>query len=100
MTELTSVQELFNGRHFDKEFIVLCLRWYLTLKRSLGNLYLMNLCYMTLAHRLLNSKAQVVKGNLYAIPEETGLVDKASPLTQIHEKGAFQRQWTRSSVGH
>jgi Methyltransferase domain len=28
-----------------------------------------------LAHRLLNSKAQVVNGNVYAIPEEIGMVD-------------------------
>jgi putative transposase len=34
MTELTSVQELFKGRHFDQEIIVLCVRWYLTFKLS------------------------------------------------------------------
>ena len=34
MTELTSAQELFKGRHFDREIIVLCVRWYLTFKLS------------------------------------------------------------------
>src|ERR1700746_1377576 len=34
MTELTSAQELFKGRHFDQEIIVLCVRWYLTFKLS------------------------------------------------------------------
>jgi transposase-like protein len=34
MTELTSTQELFKGRHFDQEIIVLCVRWYLTFKLS------------------------------------------------------------------
>ena len=29
MTEPTSAQELFRGRHFDQEIIVLCVRWYL-----------------------------------------------------------------------
>ena len=29
MTEPTSAQELFKGRHFDQEIIVLCVRWYL-----------------------------------------------------------------------
>jgi transposase-like protein len=34
MTEPTSAQELFKGRHFDQEIIVLCVRWYLTFKLS------------------------------------------------------------------
>src|SRR5258708_12694550 len=34
MTEPTSAQELFKGRHFDPEIIVLCVRWYLTFKLS------------------------------------------------------------------
>src|SRR4030081_1848367 len=34
MTEPTSAQELFKGRHFDQEIIVLCVRWYLTCKLS------------------------------------------------------------------
>ena len=34
MTEPTSAQDLFKGRHFDREIIVLCVRWYLTFKLS------------------------------------------------------------------
>ena len=34
MMEPTSAQELFKGRHFDQEIIVLCVRWYLTFKLS------------------------------------------------------------------
>jgi transposase-like protein len=34
MTQPTSAQELFKGRHFDQEIIVLCVRWYLTFKLS------------------------------------------------------------------
>ena len=34
MTEPASAQELFRGRHFDQEIIVLCARWYLTFKLS------------------------------------------------------------------
>jgi transposase-like protein len=30
MTEPASAQELFKGRHFDREIIVLCVRWCLT----------------------------------------------------------------------
>ena len=38
MTELTSAQELFKGRHFDQEIIVLCVRRYLTFKLSFRDL--------------------------------------------------------------
>jgi transposase-like protein len=34
MEEPTSARELFKGRHFDREIIVLCVRWYLTFKLS------------------------------------------------------------------
>jgi len=34
MMEPTSAQDLFRGRHFDQEIIVLCVRWYLTFKLS------------------------------------------------------------------
>jgi hypothetical protein len=36
MTEPTSAQDLFKGRHFDQEIIVLCVRWYLTFKLELS----------------------------------------------------------------
>jgi transposase-like protein len=28
---LVPVEELFKGRHFDKEIVILCVRWYLSL---------------------------------------------------------------------
>jgi transposase-like protein len=28
MSKLTDIERLFNGRHFDREVIVLCVRWY------------------------------------------------------------------------
>jgi transposase-like protein len=34
MTEPTSAQDLFKGRHFDQEIIILCVRWYITFKLS------------------------------------------------------------------
>src|SRR3954447_21752167 len=34
MAELPSAQELFKGRHFDRDIIILCVRWYLTFKLS------------------------------------------------------------------
>src|SRR3954463_14183208 len=38
MGGLKSVQELFEGRHFDREVIILCVLWYLRLKLSLRDL--------------------------------------------------------------
>ena len=38
MDKLESLQELFAGRHFDRDVIILCVRWYLRFKRSLRDL--------------------------------------------------------------
>ncbi|MBA2613009.1 MAG: IS6 family transposase, partial [Bacteroidetes bacterium] len=38
MSKLTNVDELFEGRHFDRETIILCVRWYLRFKLSLRDL--------------------------------------------------------------
>lgn len=35
MSKLKSLDELFDGRHFDREIINLCVRWYLRYKLSL-----------------------------------------------------------------
>ena len=38
MAKFSSLDELFEGRHFDREIIVLCVRWYLRFKLSLRDL--------------------------------------------------------------
>jgi hypothetical protein len=38
MSKLSSIEELFAGRHFDREVIILCVRWYLRYKLSFRNL--------------------------------------------------------------
>ena len=38
MSKLETVEELFVGRHFDREVIILCVRWYLRFKLSLRDL--------------------------------------------------------------
>ena len=35
---MTRIDDLFKGRHFDCEIIVLCVRWYLRFKLSLRDL--------------------------------------------------------------
>src|SRR3982074_1698611 len=38
MSKLKSLEELFGGRHFDREIIIPCVRWYLRYKLSLRDL--------------------------------------------------------------
>ena len=38
MSQLSSFEELFAGRHFDREVIILCVRWYLRYKLSFRDL--------------------------------------------------------------
>ena len=38
MGKLKAVAELFEGRHFDREVVILCARWYLPFKLSLRDL--------------------------------------------------------------
>jgi transposase-like protein len=38
MSKLKSLEELFGGRHFDREIIILYVRWYLRYKISLRDL--------------------------------------------------------------
>jgi hypothetical protein len=38
MPAFLPVEELFRGRHFDQEIIVLCIRWYLSFKLSYRDL--------------------------------------------------------------
>jgi putative transposase len=49
--KLKRVEELFEGRHFDCEIIILCVHWYLRLKLSLRNLVEMRAeCGLSMAH--------------------------------------------------
>jgi hypothetical protein len=37
-TSMPSIDDLFKGRHFDRETIILCVRWYLGFKLSFRDL--------------------------------------------------------------
>jgi transposase-like protein len=41
MPRCVPVEELFKGRHFDQEIVVLCVRWYLSFKLSYRDLVAM-----------------------------------------------------------
>jgi transposase-like protein len=34
MSQLVPVEELFQGRHFDQEIVILCVGWYLSFQSS------------------------------------------------------------------
>src|SRR6202521_4706991 len=38
MAKLLSIDDLFKGRHFDRDVIILCVRWYLRYKLSFRDL--------------------------------------------------------------
>jgi transposase-like protein len=38
MSEQNSIEDLFRGRHFDRDVIILCVRWYLRYKLSFRDL--------------------------------------------------------------
>src|SRR5271166_3765880 len=75
MTEPTSAQDLFKGRHFDQEIIVLCVRWYLGFKPSSPDLVqMMAERGITLAHTTILRWVQRYvlefekRWNRYALP--------------------------------
>ena len=41
MSRFVALDELFKGRHFDQEIVVLCVRWYLSFKLSYRDLVCM-----------------------------------------------------------
>src|SRR3954451_6712201 len=51
MSQLVPVEELFKGRHFDQEIVVLCVRWYLSFKlSSRDSVAMMSEHGLTMAH--------------------------------------------------
>jgi len=54
MPRFVPVEELFKGRHFDREIVVLCLRWYLSFKLSYRDLVaIMSERGLGLAHTMI-----------------------------------------------
>jgi putative transposase len=41
MQRFVRIEELFKGRHFDRQIIVLCVSWYTSFKLSLRDLLIM-----------------------------------------------------------
>jgi hypothetical protein len=52
VSELSSLEELFAGRHFDREVILLCVRWYLRYKLSFRDLVATTIAGVELLRRI------------------------------------------------
>jgi len=67
MPRSVSVEELFKGRHFDQEIVVLCVRWYLSFKLSFRDLVAMmcergiNLAHTTILRWVQHYTPEFVK---------------------------------------
>src|SRR5882757_3204362 len=66
---MLSVDELFKGRHFDREIIVLCVRWYLRYKLSFRDLVEM------MAERGLSLAHTTIIRWIRRFASELGLID-------------------------
>src|ERR1043165_4958702 len=75
MPTFVPVEELFKGRHFDQEIVVLCVRWYLSFKLSYRDLVAMmaergiSLAHTTILRWVQHYTPEFVKRwNRYARP--------------------------------
>ena len=105
MTEPTSAQDLFKGRHFDQEIIVLCVRWYLTFKLSSRDLVqMMAERGIALAHTTILRWVQRYapefekRWSRYARPLGQNLWNLTAPRTGAILQIPEQRDRTRSST--
>jgi transposase-like protein len=69
--------DLFKGRHFDREIIVLCVRWYLSFKLSSRDLVqIMSERGIALAHTTATPKASKANTKKRAAKKETASARK------------------------
>ena len=96
MSKLKSLDELFDGRHFDREIIILCVRWYLRYKLSLRDLVeTMAERGLSLAHTTILRWVQryapefVKRWNRFGTPTgQSWRVDESVSRTQARACGA------------
>ena len=60
MARFVPVEELFKGRHFGREIVVLCVRWYLSFKLSYRDLVAMMGKLWTQTFNSVETAARVV----------------------------------------
>ena len=91
MDKLEGLEQLFEGRHFDREVIILCVRWYLRFKLSLRDLVeMMAERGLSLAHTTIMRWVQH-----YRRSSRSAGADMPLPLVG---RGALTRHTSRSEA--
>jgi transposase-like protein len=88
MSKLESMDNLFAGRHFDREVIILCVRWYLRYKLSLRDLVEM------MAERLHTRRSCAGYSDMHRSSSNAGTV-LANPVAH---RGVLMRPASRCAV--
>jgi len=96
MSKLKDLECLFSGRHFDREVIVLCVRWYLRYKLSLRDLAEMmterglSLAHTTILRWVKRYTPEFVKrwNRLATTAGQSWRVDESVSRTQARACGA------------
>ena len=100
MSELKSMEELFEGRHFDREVIIVCVRWYLRFKLSLRDLVeMMAGRGLSLAHMTIMRWVQRHTPARRANRGEIGIARTRAPVAADAARGA-PRQRCHALPGH
>jgi hypothetical protein len=102
MSKPERLEELFTGRHFDRDVIILCVRWYLRFKLSLRDLVeMMAERGLSLAHTTIMRWVRTTRRNSRsagaAMPSEWARRDALMRLTS--RSTASGVIYTVSSIG-
>src|ERR1700676_2395059 len=95
MAEFLGLDELFEGRHFDREVIVLCVRWYLRFKLSYRDLVEMMaerdlpLAHTTIMRWVHHYAPEFVSTFCTVVPSRLAVARKTSSLSPV---GALRRR--------
>jgi hypothetical protein len=93
--KVTSSDQLFKGRHFEREIIILCVRWYLCFKLSFGDLVEMTERDLSLAHTVATAIAGGRATTLAAIRSS----QESSVVLQDHFDGILPLPMPPDSEG-
>jgi len=78
------MDELFKGRHFEREVIVLCVRWYLRFKLSLRDLVeMMAERGLALAHTCAGCSVSCPSSRSVGIDSPAGQVDRGASTRRM-----------------
>jgi hypothetical protein len=113
VSQLSNLEELFAGRHFDREVIILCVRWYLRYKLSFRDLVEMmaerglNLAHTTILRWVRRYTPEFVKrwnrfgrtaGRAWRVDETISRCAATGP-TSIERWTRLDRRSTSGSAG-